>query len=106
VLAPDGQVQVLSDHRPELLLGVQPGAVRSDHVATVERGSTVLLYTDGLVERRDQVFDVGIERLAAEFAAVGSADVEGMVEELLGRLLPERNEDDVALIAVRLGPQH
>ncbi|WP_308123667.1 SpoIIE family protein phosphatase [Modestobacter marinus] len=105
VLAPDGQVQVLSGHRPELLLGVQAGAARSDHVATVERGSTVLLYTDGLVERRDQVFDVGVERLVAELAAVGSGDVEGLVDELLGRLLPERNEDDVALIAVRLAPQ-
>src|SRR4051794_11446279 len=66
VRAPGGQVEVLSAPRAELLLGVLPGAARSEHVATLEQGSTVLLYTDGLVERHDQVFDVGVDRLAAE----------------------------------------
>jgi serine phosphatase RsbU (regulator of sigma subunit) len=106
VVTPDGRVQVLSAPRAELLLGVHPGAPRSEHVATVERGATVLLYTDGLVERHDQEFDEGIDRLAAELAAVGPAPVSQVADELLTRLLPERNEDDVALIAVRLRPQH
>ena len=38
----------------DLLLGVAPETKRREHVATLQRGSTVLLYTDGLVERRDR----------------------------------------------------
>jgi len=105
VLAPDGTVEVLTGPHPDLLLGVDPAARRSEHVVTISRGSTVLLYTDGLVERRDQVFDEGVERLAAELPTLQGAPVEHLVDVLLARLLPERAEDDVALIAVRLNPQ-
>jgi serine phosphatase RsbU (regulator of sigma subunit) len=105
VLFPDGTAEVLARTPAELLLGVHVGAVRRDHVVILPRGSTVLLYTDGLVERRDQEFDVGIERLCIELPALLGLPTAELADELLARLLPERAEDDVALIAVRLTPQ-
>jgi len=71
-------------------------------VTLIQRGSTLLLYTDGLVERRDQVFDEGVELLGHALADLRDRPVEQLCDELLGRLLPDRAEDDVALVAVRL----
>jgi chemotaxis family two-component system sensor kinase Cph1 len=105
VVGPDGRVQVLDDARADLLLGVEPAAGRHDHVLTVDRGSTVLLFTDGLVERRDQLFDDGLQRLRAELGGLWQEPVDLLADQLLTRLLPDRAEDDVALVAVRLEPQ-
>jgi serine phosphatase RsbU (regulator of sigma subunit) len=101
---PDGRRRVLEGPRPGLLLGVAPGVARPETEAVLESGSTLLLYTDGLVERRDQVFDDGVERLAAALAEYRELPVEAVADALLHRLLPERAEDDVALVAVRLSP--
>jgi chemotaxis family two-component system sensor kinase Cph1 len=105
VIGPEGERQVLTGDRAGLLLGVDPSALRTEHVAVIERGSTLLLYTDGLVERRDQVFDDGVELLGEALAELRHRPVEKMCDELLARLLPERAEDDVAMVAVRLRPQ-
>jgi chemotaxis family two-component system sensor kinase Cph1 len=71
----------------------------------VPRGSTFVFYTDGLVERRDQLFDDGIERLVAELPSLGGLPTAELADALLSRLVTERAEDDVALIAVRLDLQ-
>ena len=65
----------------------------------------VLLYTDGLIERRDQPLDVGLRRLRDALAELAGRDLDHLCDELLERLLPDRPEDDVALVAVRLHPQ-
>lgn len=102
VLYPDGSTEVLTRTPAELLTGVHVDAVRRDHEVTLPDGATVLLYTDGLVERRDQLFDTGVQRLQTELAALGGRPLGELADGLLARLLPERAEDDVALIAVRL----
>jgi light-regulated signal transduction histidine kinase (bacteriophytochrome) len=99
---PGDGVRLLTTPRAELLLGVDPAARRTESKAVLEPGSTLLLYTDGLVERRDQGFDIGVERLAGELVAVRDRPLEAACGELIGRLLPEGAEDDVALVAVRL----
>jgi len=104
VSGPDGAQRVLAAPRAELLLGVDPTAVRTEQVSVIEAGSTLLLYTDGLVERRDQVFDDGVRLLGRALADLRDGPVEQLCDELLDRLLPERAEDDVALVAVRLRP--
>src|SRR3954447_15461841 len=87
------------------MLGVQPTVARGDVEVVLPGGSTVLLYTDGLVERRDQVFDDGIEQLRRALAELRERPVEELSDELLARMLPPaRTEDDVALVAVRLRP--
>ena len=102
---PDGERRVLEAQRPGLLLGVDPTTVRPERRSVLEQGSTLLLYTDGLVERRDQVFDDGVQRLVAALAELRGLPVEEMCDALLTRLVPGRADDDVALVAVRLAPR-
>ncbi len=104
LLGPGGGVQVLDGPRPGLLLGVDPTTPRSDQEVLLEPGSTLLLYTDGLVERRDQVFDDGVALLARSLADLRERPVAELCDELLVRMLPDGAEDDVALVAVCLRP--
>ncbi|MGY2075011.1 SpoIIE family protein phosphatase [Blastococcus sp. SYSU DS0828] len=104
LVAPDGTQQLLVPDRPGLLLGVDPSAVRAEHQTVVPPGATLLLYTDGLVERRDQVFDDGVELLGRALAELRHLPVTEMCDALIDRLLPEGGEDDVALVAARLRP--
>ncbi|MDP5181033.1 SpoIIE family protein phosphatase [Blastococcus sp. BMG 814] len=105
VLTEEGQVAELGEWTGDLLLGVDPGTQRRESVAMLRRGSTVLLYTDGLVERRDSDLDEGIQRLRAAVEELADLPLEALLDELLHRLVDGHPEDDVALVAVRLHPQ-
>nr|KEP23484.1 hypothetical protein DA06_08165 [Georgenia sp. SUBG003] len=61
LVRPDGTVQVLDGS--DLLLGVRPGTRRSESRLILEPGTTLVLYTDGLVERRAGGLRAGIHRL-------------------------------------------
>ncbi|MFC6041893.1 SpoIIE family protein phosphatase [Nocardioides hankookensis] len=101
------QVQALWPTQSELLLGLEPSFPRTESVVTLTRGSTLLLYTDGLVERRGQAVDAGVDQLRAVLAELLAEGVglEEMCDQVLHRMLPERPEDDVAIVAVRLHPE-
>jgi serine phosphatase RsbU (regulator of sigma subunit) len=71
-------------------------------VVTLERGSTVLLYTDGLIERRDDDLDAGMVRLREAVRELADRPLEQFLDVLLERLVDGTPEDDVALVAVRL----
>ena len=102
----DGTVAVLAQEgRVELLLGVDPTTTRTDTAVTLDRGDTVLLFTDGLVERRDSDLDAGMARLQAALVDVGSRPLQEVCDLLLERLVEGRPDDDVALVAVRLHRQ-
>lgn len=114
LLAPDGTVTQLDGVRTELVLGLRPGTPRTDHVQRVPRGSTVLLYTDGLVERRGEHLRTGIDRLVATVSELArdarsrgaDLDLDELVDELLRRLVPDgAPDDDVAVLAVHLEPR-
>jgi len=105
VLTPDGQVQVLDTEHADLLLGVDPTTTRTESECAVQPGAVLLLYTDGLVERRDEDLDHGLARLQATLAGLAGRDLDELVDEVLARMLPATSEDDVALIAVRLHPR-
>ena len=71
---------------------------------TLPPDSTLLLYTDGLVERRDTPLDVRFDQLAAAAAASGG-DLEELCEGVLAAVLGGAEPaDDVALLAVRPDP--
>lgn len=107
VVDADGTVRTLSGPSPNLLLGVIATSSRSEAEVRVERGATVLLYTDGLVERRDQSLQVGLSKLEETLEELGPLDLplDDLVDELLLRMLPPEPADDVAIVAVRLHPQ-
>jgi PAS domain S-box-containing protein len=98
-------VRALWPEQANLLLGLHPETDRSEDTVVLPDGATVLLYTDGLVERRGQPLDEGIEALRAvlgELVRTG-LDLEELGDELLRRLQPARPEDDVALVVLRIG---
>ena len=105
VINPDGSVTVLGGADADLLLGIDPAARRVESTVPVERGSTELLYPDGLVERRGQSLDEGLIRLRDALAELADRDLGDLCDELLVRLLTDQPDDDVALVAVRLQRQ-
>jgi serine phosphatase RsbU (regulator of sigma subunit) len=96
----DGRAQLL-DRKPERLLGVAPGARRTDHELTLQPGDSLLFYTDGLVERRTAALDEGLAWLVGELRARGREPLDQLCDGLLAEL-GGRVDDDVALLAVRL----
>ncbi|MFD5340891.1 PP2C family protein-serine/threonine phosphatase [Streptomyces hawaiiensis] len=99
---PDGAVRTL-DAKPGAMLGIPLTQEIADHTERLEPGSTLALYTDGLVERRAQGIDPGIERLAAALGGFRSpeldADLEGSADRLLHPLLSDsERDDDVCLL--------
>jgi hypothetical protein len=103
VVRRDGAAEVLT-RRPDPLLGVAPGRERHDHHITLQAGDTLLLYTDGLVERRDEDIDESIAGLARRLTTPGRAPTP---DELCERALngrPADSTDDVALLAIRFRP--
>jgi GAF domain-containing protein len=99
VLRPDGEVEVWWA-TPEPLLGLRPRRLRTTRSHQVPAGSTLVLYTDGLVEDPSAVLDAGIERLAGSLR--GRSSEPG--EELCSRLVAEasRRADDIALLLVHM----
>ncbi len=64
-------------------------------------GDVLVLYTDGLIERRDRTLREGLRALVEVTGQVGALDAAGVGEELLSRLADEP-EDDVAVVVVRI----
>jgi serine phosphatase RsbU (regulator of sigma subunit) len=98
----DGTVEaVVGD--PGLLLGAG-GCERRTVTARFGPGDTLLAFTDGLVERRDEDIDVGVARLARGCAHPGAAGRDGLaqwLEEVVEASRDARRDDDVAVLAVR-----
>ena len=91
------------------LLGVFPAAGRlgmfTEGVIDVGPGDALVLYTDGLVERRGEPIDDGMDRLALAASALADADPARLVTGLLAAGVPVGGgNDDIALIAARFLP--
>ncbi len=104
LLAPDGTSRVL-ETPPDLMLGVDPDAVRHDHTDHLDSGSTLLLVTDGLVERRGSDLDEGMTRLQDALRDLGRRPLDELLDTALARLVPRAGDDDVAVVAVRAYPE-
>ncbi|MGW5284891.1 PP2C family protein-serine/threonine phosphatase [Streptomyces collinus] len=108
VRAPDGDVRVL-DTRPGLMLGMPLDCAYEEHTVELPPGSTLVLYTDGLVERRTHGIDPGIELLGSALAALDESaldDLDGCAEALLKPLLHDHErDDDVCLLLCRTTPR-
>ncbi|WP_159797080.1 SpoIIE family protein phosphatase [Puerhibacterium puerhi] len=102
VEAGGGAVTPLVASRPDALLGIMPDSERHEGSVALVPGSTVVLYTDGLVERRDQHLRTGMDRLAQALGDLAGLELDELCDEVVARMVPEHPADDVALVAVRL----
>ncbi len=98
-----GRAVVLNDGRSPLLAAGYDGP-RDEARCVLPPASTLLLYTDGLIERRDEPFQRGIDRVRAALERTSDAEPARLVEDLVETVLgePERS-DDAAVLVLRTG---
>jgi serine phosphatase RsbU (regulator of sigma subunit) len=85
-------------------LGLAQDASYRATTVQLEPGAALLLFTDGLVERRGENLDVGLARLRT-VAADSSRPLDELVDHLLGEMIGDGVEDDVAILGFRWLPQ-
>jgi GAF domain-containing protein/anti-sigma regulatory factor (Ser/Thr protein kinase) len=99
VLAADGGVDLIEEGRGPPL-GAVADALYRETTGELTPGTTLLLYTDGLVERRAENLDIGLGRLSAA-ASEGPLECERLCDRLLAANLPSgATGDDVALLVL------
>jgi PAS domain S-box-containing protein len=103
LLLPDGSAILLSEEPANIPLGVEMPTRRDDHSVTLSTGSILLLYTDGLVERRGHDIDEGLDDLVAAVTGRQSDSLDAILDDLLAEVAETDLRDDVALLAVRVG---
>ncbi|MFE5620329.1 PP2C family protein-serine/threonine phosphatase [Streptomyces sp. NPDC056524] len=102
LLLRDGGVEPLvADHRGPLL-GALPGYAYETSSIPLRTGDVLVLYTDGMVERRDEDVTVGIDRLERAVAASAALDPPRLVDTLVADPEIAGQEDDACLLAVRV----
>ncbi|MFI1104563.1 PP2C family protein-serine/threonine phosphatase [Streptomyces melanogenes] len=87
-----------------LLLGVDPTLARHDATEALPARSTVLMYTDGLIERRGEDLTHGLTRLRQHAAALAREDLDTFCDELLTGMGTDHT-DDIALLVARTPAQ-
>ncbi|MEV0731945.1 PP2C family protein-serine/threonine phosphatase [Polymorphospora sp. NPDC050346] len=100
LITPDGAATLLWTPT-DIMLGVDPDAARGDHAATLAPGSTVVLYTDGLVDRRGVLIDDGLTDLIHALTDRQNLSAEQLCDHLLARYA-DSSEDDIALVVLRI----
>ncbi|ADB74922.1 PP2C family protein-serine/threonine phosphatase [Geodermatophilus obscurus] len=104
LLRGNGRVELLASE-PQTLLGAESTRPRTDAVAEVGPGDTLLFYTDGLVEQGRTGIDEGTDRLVAAVRELAAVPVHRLCDALIERIVGRRPEDDVAIVAVRCSAQ-
>jgi serine phosphatase RsbU (regulator of sigma subunit)/anti-sigma regulatory factor (Ser/Thr protein kinase) len=103
VLGPDGVARYLEGGRT-LPLGVMPSAEYPQADAELEPGSTIVLYTDGLVEERGASIDRGLDALKQAVSG-GPTEPDALCDHIVSTLLANRAPtDDIAVLTVRTVP--
>jgi serine phosphatase RsbU (regulator of sigma subunit)/anti-sigma regulatory factor (Ser/Thr protein kinase) len=97
---PDGRVTAVNG-QGSLPVGVSPSAHYEASVVELTPDTTLLLYTDGLVERRGEALEDGIARLERVLADA-PAPLEALCDHVIEAAAPDRERaDDIALLAIR-----
>ncbi|MGW7029239.1 PP2C family protein-serine/threonine phosphatase [Streptomyces xanthophaeus] len=90
-----------AEHRGPLF-GVLPGHAYATATVPLRPGDLLLLYTDGLVERRGEDIGQGIDSLCRVLVSCAGLGAQEAMERIVAAFTPEDNEDDTCLVAVRL----
>ena len=103
VLVPPGRAAVLLDLPPGLPLGLGGESFQATHL-TLPPGSTLALYTDGLVESRTRTLDVGLAALRQVLSQALAGPRTTLVEacDIVSHELREHREDDITLVLARI----
>ncbi|WP_310435632.1 SpoIIE family protein phosphatase [Streptomyces sp. 3330] len=98
---PDGGTRLLESANA-LPLGIRPSHERPEHVCRIPARSSLLVYTDGLVERRRQSLDAGIGRAGEVLRAGRDLAARELADLVMSELAPTGGyDDDVALLLYR-----
>jgi PAS domain S-box-containing protein len=101
VVGPDGEARWLTE-ATGVPLGVIDDAQFTEGRDTLEPGSTLVLYTDGLVELRTELIDVGFARLETAVKTAPGSDVDRLCDHVLEQTLADPDvDDDVTLLVLR-----
>ncbi|WP_240529089.1 PP2C family protein-serine/threonine phosphatase [Streptomyces antioxidans] len=96
---PGGHTLLLEEgHAP--ILGVDPALPRTTATIALPHGATLLLYTDGLIERPGEDIGRGLTRLRQHAATLAREPLDVFRDELLTRLSDDQH-DDIAVLALR-----
>jgi PAS domain S-box-containing protein len=103
LLVRDGRASYL-DEGSGLMLGISEGEGVAESAIELHAEDLLVLYTDGLVERRGESLQAGLDRLAATVSALVVETAQDLCESVLAQLLPpsEKRGDDVAVLVVRV----
>ena len=100
LIEPDGEARLL-EQRPGLPVGVSIGHRYQAFRHPFPTGSRLLLYTDGLIERREESIEEGLRRLIAATRAAAQGGDSSFADRVYRALVDEAPlEDDVAILAV------
>jgi GAF domain-containing protein/serine phosphatase RsbU (regulator of sigma subunit) len=100
LLGPDGDAELLAEHDALFGFSLTAGRPRRDHHRVIRPGSTLFLYTDGLVEHRGSDLDAGTEELIAFLKDARHRPVGETVATVIETLAPD-STDDVVAFAIR-----
>jgi PAS domain S-box-containing protein len=95
--SPDGESTVLPV-AGDVLLGVAEGVTRAEMETDLPTGAVMMMYTDGLIERRGENLATGLERLARSFSEVGTESIEDACDQIIKAMLPDTPQDDVVVL--------
>jgi serine phosphatase RsbU (regulator of sigma subunit)/anti-sigma regulatory factor (Ser/Thr protein kinase)/transcriptional regulator with GAF, ATPase, and Fis domain len=97
----DGTTRTLDDGHT-IPLGIRPDRPRPEADVTLPARATLLLYTDGLVERRRSALEHGIDRVAALVQDGRNSTLDDLADQIMSRLAPSGGyQDDVVLLLYR-----
>ena len=85
---------------PSRPIGV-PGDPYTSITIGVTPPATIVAFTDGLVERRGEILDIGLKRLEAAVTANQDRSLEGLLDHVLEDLDGHSSEDDIAILGLK-----
>ncbi|MFF5426574.1 MULTISPECIES: PP2C family protein-serine/threonine phosphatase [unclassified Streptomyces] len=102
LLLRDGRARPLHTGRRGPLLGALPGYAYETTSTPLRSGDVLLLYTDGMVERRDEDINKGIERLAETMTRAAGSEPQELIDTVLADPDQAGHEDDACMLVIRV----